>query len=1076
MTISTDVILAEKPKRVFEIGTGTGLIYYQIADHIEKYIGIDFSEVSMNQIQNQISKGEKEYPPTDLTVGFAHEVELYPKEEVDMIILNSIVQYFPGEKYLSDILAKSISMLKGKGTIIVGDVRDNRLLKAFKGRLFIDKSKESLSIQDYNWGVDQEVSFEEELCFSPEYFYNLKAQYPEITHIDIQWKQGDYENELTLYRYTATIYVGIEKEMIEPDWQIWDKETGKKSILEQINAGDNFIAIKDLTNPRLSKEILLEQGLKDKSVKTVRDLSEYINKPSPEKLEETKGIYEIISTAISKGYKCRYLLDEDPMKINLILQKEATDTFIKQEYNYNEQASKNYTSNVPLLRDIYVKIKKDVQESLKVQLPDYMVPSELIALQYFPLNTSGKTDRNFLIKNEETQQGSAKNYKPPVTITEKKLAEIWKELLGVERIGIHDNFFELGGHSLLAMRVISSIRREMEYEIAIKDLFMHPTLAELGLYLDAQSTGLLLPAIEVQERPERIPLSFSQERLWFIDRMEGSQQYHVPALLRLKNKLNIEALTFALRNIVNRHEVLRTVILEDEGTGYQVVREKDKWNLQISDGSKYKDDREGLENYIQSLINAPFDLSSDHMLRAHLIKINELDHILVVVMHHIASDGWSISVTVKELTELYAAFEEKRESKLVPLDIQYADYAIWQRNYLQGELLDKKLEYWKNKLTGVEPLNLPTDFKRPSVQSIRGTSVPFKIDKDLSEQLQELSQQNGATLFMTLLAAFNVLMYRYSGQEDICVGTPIAGRQQTEIEVLIGFFVNTLSLRNQVNGEASFTELLKEVSATTMGAYDHQDVPFEKVVEAVVKKRDISVSPLFQVMFSLQNLPESPELKLGESGLYKEDYTYNTSKFDLTFFMNETPYGLQGSVEYCTDLFEEKTILRMISHYKELLKSIVSDPQQSVGALPMLTGAEEYQLLKEFNDTDAAYPLDKTVINLFEEQAANSPDNTALVFEDQKITYGELNARANQLARYLQSKGVKSETFVPICIERGIDMITGILGILKSGATYVPMDPEYPEERIQIYAGRYGCFDSREQQQIQSDNKCFRRN
>ncbi|MBK8549759.1 MAG: non-ribosomal peptide synthase/polyketide synthase [Ignavibacteria bacterium] len=1039
-----DVILADKPKRVLEIGCGTGLIYYKLTGHIQNYIGIDFSEVSVNQIRNQIAKAEKDYPPTELKVGFAHEVKLDKDETVDMIILNSIVQYFPGEKYLSDILAKSIPMLKGKGKIIIGDVRDNRLLKSFKGRLHLAKSKETLSAADFNWAVEQEVSREEELCFSPEYFYNLRHKYPEITHIEIQWKDGDYENELTLYRFTATIYAGIEKDLIKPDWQTWNKETGSDNIIEKVNNGNSIIAIKDLPNPRLSKEILLEKGMKDKSVRTVGDLSEYINRTSQESVE----INEMISIAKSKGYKCRFFLDDDPFKINLFMQKGSQDVFVKQDYNYDADASAIYTSNVPLLRDIFVMLKKDIQELLKNQLPDYMIPSELVALQNFPLNSNGKIDRNFLKKSEEMFRSSSINYKPPVTESEHELTAIWKELLGVDRIEIHDNFFELGGHSLLAMRVVSAIRKQMEIEIAIKDIFLCPTISELGLFLEAQSKGLVLSAITVQEKPARIPLSFSQERLWFIDQLEGSIQYHVPSIIEMKGKLNKEGLENSLKSIIDRHEVLRSVILESEGTGYQVIKNSDKWKLNIVDGSGYKDANEGLQNYIRDLINIPFDLSKDYMLRGNLIRLSEDDHVLVIVLHHIASDGWSTSIMVRELVELYKSYEENREAKLIPLQIQYVDYAVWQRNNLQGAVLEKRLEYWKEKLKGVEQLQLPSDYSRPVIQSVKGADKEFSIDLNLASQLKDLSQKNGCTLFMTLLSAFKVLLYRYSGQEDICVGSPTAGRQQKEIEELIGFFVNTLALRSEVRSEAMFTELLEQVRLTTLEAYQYQDAPFEKVVEAIVSNRDMSRSPLFQVMFVLQNTPEVPELNLGELNLNIEEVRSGVSKFDLTFYMVETPFGLKGTVEYCTDLYNEQTIERMTGHFKELLKSVVKDPQQKVGSIPMLTKSEEHQLLTEFNDTAAEYPEDGNILDLFEEHVLKTPDKTAIVFEDQHLTYKELNERSNQLAHYLESIGIKKEALVPVCIERSTDMLVAILGVLKSGGAFVPIDPGYPEERI----------------------------
>ncbi|MBK8549763.1 MAG: amino acid adenylation domain-containing protein [Ignavibacteria bacterium] len=547
---------------------------------------------------------------------------------------------------------------------------------------------------------------------------------------------------------------------------------------------------------------------------------------------------------------------------------------------------------------------------------------------------------------------------------------------------------------------------------------------------------------------QRIPLSFSQERLWFIDQLEGSVQYHIPSVLRFKGKLNIEALKYSLQSIINRHEVLRTVILQEEGKAYQCIKDEYEWNLGIADGSVYKEDKEELKKYIQSLINAAFNLSEDHMIRADLINLSEEENVLVVTMHHIASDGWSFSVLVKEVMEFYRAFEEGKKPGLAPLQIQYADYAIWQRKYLEGENLDRKLDYWKKKLEDVALLQLPIDYKRPSVQSTRGAACSFSIDKLLSVQLQELSRQQGATLFMTLLAVFKILLHRYSSQQDICVGTVIAGRQQEVLNGLIGFFVNTLALRSEIGDDASFIDTLQQVRRTTMEAQEHQDVPFEKVVDAVVKERSLSRSPLFQVMLILQNTPDAENLVFGEVQLTQEEFVYDTTKFELTFSFKESAHGLYGTVEYCTDLYSTETIWRMIGHFMELLHSVVKTPGQSIGLLSMLTKSETRLLLEEFNDTAVEYPKNKTIIDLFEEQVLKTPENIAVVFEDQQLTYRELSERSNQLAHYLQTYGVKPETLVPICIGRSIEMITGILGILKSGGAYVPVDPEYPEERI----------------------------
>jgi amino acid adenylation domain-containing protein/non-ribosomal peptide synthase protein (TIGR01720 family) len=686
--------------------------------------------------------------------------------------------------------------------------------------------------------------------------------------------------------------------------------------------------------------------------------------------------------------------------------------------------------------------KPEIQAYLGSKLPEYMVPGIWVEIQQMPLTPSGKIDRKALPDPELADMTT--EYVAPGNETERALAKIWEELLNVERVGIHDNFFELGGHSLLAMRVVSSVRKELNIELNIRELFTYPVISGLGAYLDKQYKGSLLPAITVEDRSEYIPLSFSQERLWFIDQLEGSVLYHLPSVFRLKGQLDIERLERTLLMIINRHEVLRTVVLEHDGEGYQHVIPKDGWSLTVTEGHAEAD----LTSYVSELIAKPFDLSADYMMRANLIRLSEADHVLVVTMHHIASDGWSASILVNEVITLYEAYEKGREAELPALEIQYADYAIWQRKYLQGEVLENMLGYWKTKLSGVEPLQLPLDYSRPAVQQSHGAVQSINLDNELSARLIGLSHQQGATLYMTMLAAFKVLLYRYSGQEDICVGTPVPGRNYQELEGLIGFFINTLALRTELNGDMSFNKFLNEVKTTTLDAYGNQEAPFEKVVEAVVKERDLSRTPLFQVMFSLSNIPEVPEITLGNIKLSPVGNASNMSKFDLSLTLVETEEGISGGVRYNTDIFKEETISTMLMHFRELLKSISVNPEESLAGLKMLTSSEEHKLLIEFSASEVEYPRDKTIIDLFEEQAVKNPDAIALVFGQDKLTYKEVNEQASQLAHYLQNKGVKAETLVPICMERSSEMIVAMLGILKAGGAYVPIGPEYPQERI----------------------------
>ncbi|MGZ5134314.1 MAG: amino acid adenylation domain-containing protein, partial [Flavitalea sp.] len=670
------------------------------------------------------------------------------------------------------------------------------------------------------------------------------------------------------------------------------------------------------------------------------------------------------------------------------------------------------------------------------------------------LPTTGKEILN-LFKSKE-KQSAILNGHPPSNDTESGLFAIWAELLAHKNFGVGDDFFQVGGNSLKAIQLLSRVTRQFQITIEITDIFLKPTIAELAVFIrEQQKNNSSIQSLGTQLRSELAPLSFSQERLWFIDQLEGSVQYHLPAVLRLRGKLDRKALEHTLQTIVNRHEVLRTVFLHQEGQTWQKIKDKNGFHLSVISGVEYANNPQGLLQFIHKIIGEPFDLSKDNMLRASLITLGDQEHVVVLTMHHIASDGWSISVLVKEVIELYNAYIENRPPDLLELPIQYADFSIWQRQFLQGEVLNQKMKYWKEKLAEVAPLELATDFQRPAVWSSRGAMTPFSIGKELSEKLQLISQQHGATLFMTLLAALKVLLHRYTGQQDICVGTGIAGRQQQEVENLMGFFVNTLAIRSDVSADKSFTEFLHQVKATTLGAYQNQEAPFEKVVEAVVSQRDMSRNPLFQVMLVLQNTPTVPELLLGDVQLSREPYEHSTAQFDLSFSISETDSGLQGELEYSTDLFKPETIDQMLRHFLQLLQSITKEPQQLIGSLPMLSDAETKHVLFEFNNSSSEYPVDKSIIDLFEEQVLRTPGNKALVFETEQVCYQELNERSNQLAHYLVSKDVKPGMLVPICVDRSINMIVGILGILKTGAVYVPIDPKYPSERI-----NYMLFDT----------------
>ncbi|WP_262892891.1 non-ribosomal peptide synthetase [Puia dinghuensis] len=1037
----TAVILREKPARVLEIGCGTGMIYYRIAGQVKAYMGVDISATSIGRLREQIDAGQGKYPPTVLKVGAAHEV-VDVSGEVDTIILNSVIQYFPGEHYLTEVLSNCVELLQQGGCIVIGDVRDHRLLRSFKRMLNLEKLARSVSKRQFFWQVEQEVLKEEELCVSPGYFYGLARLHPQITHVEIEWKQGKYDNELSRYRYNVVVYVRKQKQRRRVEWELWEALT-QQGMLDQVSAGRGTLAIRELPNPRLSRERLLEERIKQSTIEEVGELAEYILQADGEE----ERVRELLRVAGNAGYCWRFLVSDDPLKMDLLLERLPAEGFVERAEGVKGRGEEETVSNVPMFTEYCPVLQKQFRKELSGSLPEYMVPTEFIAVSHLPVTPHGKVDRKFLMEQEQVKLKSRIFYEEPETEVERVLASIWEELLGVERVGIRDNFFELGGHSLLATRVVSAIRRRLGMEVSIRELFEYPEIGTLSWQLERGGRGEGLPVLERQERPERIPLSFAQERLWFIDRLEGSVQYHIPVALRIRGRLDRVALERSLQGIVERHEVLRTMIEEQEGKAYQRIMPAEGWVLE---SIEWPSPAVGLQEHIGEVVSRPFDLSADYKLRAELIGLGAEEHVLVVTLHHIASDGWSAAILVREFRELYAAYVVGREPVLAELPVQYADYALWQRWYLEGEVLERQLAYWKQQLSGWQVLELPTDHVRPAVQSVRGGVVGFRVERALSEALQELSRREGVTLFMTLLAVFKVLLYRYSGQGDIVVGVPVANRTRQEVERLIGFFVNTLVLRSQLGGDPGFTELLQRVKQTTLEAYEHQEVPFERVVEAVVRERDLSRSPLFGVLFVLQNMERGTVEELTVVGLEVtgEPMSQTTSKYDLTLTLAEGEGGLVGDVEYCRDLSEPETIERLIGHYLELLRSVVAQPEQRISALGMISASERRQLVEGFNATQADYPLDRTVVDLVEEQAERSPEAIAVVYGQERVSYGELEERSNQLAHYLRRLGVREEVLVPVCLERSVEMIIGILGILKAGGAYVPLDPEYPTGRL----------------------------
>ncbi|MFJ2482033.1 amino acid adenylation domain-containing protein [Pseudomonas sp. NPDC087598] len=694
--------------------------------------------------------------------------------------------------------------------------------------------------------------------------------------------------------------------------------------------------------------------------------------------------------------------------------------------------------------------REQIRASLKHSLPDYMVPAYLMVLEQIPLTPNGKVDRKGLPKPDASLM--QQSYVAPVSELEQQTAQIWAEVLKLERVGMTDNFFELGGHSLLVTQVLSRVRQTLQRDVPLKALFEHNTLGAFCAYLIEAQKAAQQPPLSALGRGAPMALSYAQERQWFLWHMDRhSSAYHIPTALRLRGPLDQPALQHSFDTLIERHESLRTRFLQDaDGTRQLILA---PFSLPIDTQVLAADsDDVALKARVEAEISRPFDLQQGPLLRATLLQINAEDHVLVLIQHHIVSDGWSMQLMVDELIALYAGYSRGDAVQLPALPIQYADYAVWQRQWMEAGERQRQLDYWLTRLGGEQPvLELPLDHPRPATQSLRGGRFELALDTRLSETLTNVARREGVTLFMLLLASFQTLLHRYSGQGDIRVGVPVANRTRVETEDLIGFFVNTQVMRADVSGGLRFSDLLQQVRQAALGAQDHQDLPFEQLVEVLQPERSLSRSPLFQVMFNHQaKARRSTALaQLDRLQISEVNWDSLMAQFDLTLNTEESADGIFASMVYAADLFDATTIARMAMDWQALLRGISQQPQQLIGELPMLEQTTIQQNLRDWNPAPQRWNPQQSLHRLIEAQAHKAPDAIAVSLDEQQLSYGELNRQANRLAHALIARGVGADVLVGLAAERSLEMIVGMLAILKAGGAYLPLDPQYPAERLQ---------------------------
>jgi amino acid adenylation domain-containing protein len=1080
-------ILALRPRRVLEIGCGTGLILFRVARYAERYVGLDISARVLGEVEAHLQTWDPR-PPVELLQRRADQLDEFAPVSFDTVILNSVVQYFPGPAYLAGVVAAAVRLLRPGGAIFLGDLRSLPLADVYRASLDLYGAESELPARILRPGLEHRRRAENEMLVDPRFFAALRAQVPEVKRVEIHPKRGRARNELTAFRYQVVLRIGEGAGPPRPevewlDWQAEGMTIERLRLVLSCEAGEGrgggvALGLRNIPNARTAlwwAESRLLRGPEGDAA-TVGELRRRARAETeasaPVEPQDLWDVVRDLPWEVELGWSTQ----EPDGRFEAVLRPqgaggEPLGALLSEPVAAPGEPLSRY-ANDPLERRTARQLAAELRAWLAARLPEPMVPSAFLTLAELPLTPNGKVDRRALALRGAAEtgvragRGGGRLYVPPRTPLEGSLAAVWAALLGVEAVGAHDDFFELGGHSLLATQVVSRVRQELGGELPLRDLFEHPTVSRLAARIEERSREErdTAPPLRPALRPAdgRLPLSFAQERLWFLHRLDpASPAYNEQAAFRLTGRLDVAALRWSLDEIVRRHESLRTVFDEDEGQPFQTVLPAAPLGLPGVDLSRLPGPAAGAEarRLAAEQTFRPFDLARGPLARALLFRLGGEDHALVFAFHHIVFDGWSAGVLARELEALYAARIAGRASPLPPLEIQVPDFAVWQRGWLQGEALARQLDYWRQRLAGIEPLELPADRPRPAVFRARGGSQPLVLPESVARAVRDLARREGATPFMVLLAVFQALLRRHAdpGEErpDAPVGSMIANRNRAETEGLIGFFVNVLVLRADLSGDPGFRELLRRVREVALGAYAHQDLPFERLVGELQPERDLARNPLFEAGFQVVNVPGAgpalPGLEVGPFPLGERG-----AKLDINLSLSESREGIAGLLDYDADRFDRTTAARLLGHFERLLRAALAAPDRRLSELPLLTPEEEHQALAEWNDTrPTGEPA--PFLERFEAHAARDPGAPALLGEGGAVSYGELDRRAEDLAGWLRGRGAGAEKVVGIALEASAEAVVAILAVWKVGAAYVPLDPSYPEERLAFYRADSGA-------------------
>ncbi|HZU46915.1 MAG TPA: amino acid adenylation domain-containing protein, partial [Mycobacterium sp.] len=1061
---TVDRIMALRPRRVLEIGVGSGLLLSQIAPECEHYVGTDMSAVVIDNLAQSLQQLQIPWRDrVELLTQPAHVTEALPQGYFDTIILNSVIQYFPNAQYLAEVIDNAMELLAPGGALFIGDVRNHTLQGAFQTGVALARTP-STDAAEIRQRVHRAMVSEPELLLAPEFFTTWAVDHPSVAGVDIQVKRGSADNELNRYRYDIVVHKAptpVRSVDSAPTWA-WTQFAGLRGLrTELISRRPAVVRITEIPRAGLVSDVAIERGLAaGLSVADARAQARATATPDAATPEQLHRLGEAI------GYHVAVTWGAQPGTLDAVFiaaseadgQHTPPLTDLYRPYGRANQRSTH--ANDPHTN---TKISA-VRQWLSARLPEYMVPAQIVALDEFPLTSSGKLDHKAL----PAPLFAGAPFRAPQTQTEKVVAEVFAEVLAVDRVGLDDDFFALGGDSLIATRVSARLQLALGREVPVRYLFAASTVGDLAQYLDRHRGGPPRPPLRAMPRPKRIPLSYAQSRLWFLDQLQGHLPiYNMPAALRLRGPLDADALGAALADVVGRHESLRTLFTAPDGIPQQVVvpAEHADFGWDVVDATGWSTSRLG--EAIGAVARYTFDLSGEIPLQARLFRVADDEHVLAIAVHHIAADGWSVTPIVRDLGVAYASRCAGRAPDWMPLEVQYVDYTLWQRAQF-GDLADSdspiaaQLAFWEDALAEMpERLQLPTDRPYPPVADYRGADVAVNWPAELQQRVQRVAREHNATSFMVVQAALAVLLSKISASSDVAVGFPVAGRRDPALDGLVGCFFNTLVLRVDLTGDPTVAELLAQVRRRSLAAYEHQDVPFELIVERLNPTRSLSHSPLIQVVLSWLNFPwqhngPAAGLALGDLQATPMPVDTRTARMDLSFSLGERwteagePAGIGGTVEFRADVFDADSIEALIKRLERVIVAVTADPARRLSSMDLLDAAEHIRLDRWGNRsmlTESA-PAPVSVPALFAAQVARTPDAVALTCGQRSWTYRELDEAANRLAHLLARHGAGPGECVALLLSRSAEAIVAILAVLKTGAAYLPIDPALPPRRI----------------------------